>query len=206
MSDTHLGFYIDGHDEGLKAALADAKKQVKDLRTNTETQTKAIRGHFTGIHDVVKKLGSIVALAFTARAIVRFTKECFNLAMASKDISDKAKGTVTSMTNLSDTFKDIKTNIGEAILESAGFQRAIGKLESFAIEVKKRGFLRSIFETKAQYAQLMAEKAMWDVDRNGNPIVPPPPEPTKAEKTMADLVDKIKKGAEESARWLKHGR
>lgn len=177
-----IGFKFTGDTSGFVRAVGQINKNVGSLQKNVRS-----------ISSTFRTLSAITGVALSIKGISSYTREAIKLALIHGDISDAAKKTASQMTGLSETFKEIKNHIGEAILESTAFQNAISGLDRLAEKVKRRGFLSTIFESEKKWQARRDEKLRWDVDRNGNPITEVPPVIGKLKKSQEEINKALEK-------------
>lgn len=150
------------------------KRFEAQLGLNTkefDAKLRGATGNVSGFGKALSIVGARLAAAFSIVVLKRFLTGAVEAAKETGNLSDTAQSTVTQLGHLSDTFDNIKENIGKAILESDKFRGSLTKLEKIIDNLRERGLLSTLFESREEWEKNQAEKAKWDVDRFGNPIV-----------------------------------
>lgn len=150
------------------------KRFEAQLGLNTkefDSKLRGASGNMGAFGKAMSRVGAQIAAAFSIVVLKRFVQGAVEAAKETGNLSDKAQGTVTQLGHLSDTFDEIKENIGMAILESDKFRNSLTKLEKLINNLRERGLLSTLFESREEWEKNQAEKAKWDTDRFGNPLV-----------------------------------
>lgn len=106
---------------------------------------------------------------------------------------------------------NLKTSFGEFLNNATLVKNAINGIANALQDIADRGLLNAIFESKETTQKRLAEIKKWDVDSSGNPIQPVVDDVAEnieevgeaaddSLKSISELVEEIKLGAEESRR------